>query len=52
MFNKVKDHLVRVDEHVTCPVCRTRFEIPSHQNIVFLEQLEGLPKDVEEDEDA
>lgn len=52
MFNKVKDHLVRVDEHVTCPVCRTRFEIPSHQNIVFLEQLEGLPRDVEEDEDV
>ena len=51
MFNKVKDHLVRVDEHVTCPGCRTRFEIPSHQNIVFLEQLEGLPKDVEEDEE-
>lgn len=51
MFNKVKDHLVRVDEHVTCPECRTRFEIPSHQNIVFLEQLEGLPKDVEEDEE-
>jgi hypothetical protein len=45
MFNKVKDYLVRVDEHVTCKACRKRFEIPSHRNIVFLEELEGLPKD-------
>lgn len=52
MFNKVKNHLVRVDDHVTCPVCRTRFEVPSHRNVVFLEELEGLPKDVEEDEEA
>ena len=45
MFHKVKDYLVRVDEHVTCKTCRKRFEIPSHRNIVFLEELEGLPKD-------
>jgi hypothetical protein len=45
MFSKVKDYLVRVDEHVTCKTCRKRFEIPSHQNIVFLQDLEGLPKD-------
>jgi hypothetical protein len=51
MFEKVKDHLVRVDEHVVCKSCGRRFEIPSHRNIVFLEELEGLPKDVEEDEE-
>ena len=45
MFNKVKDYLVRVDEHIVCLTCRKRFEIPSHRNIVFLEELEGLPKD-------
>jgi len=28
-----------------CKSCGKRFDIPSHQNIVFLEQLEGLPKD-------
>jgi hypothetical protein len=50
MFEKVKDHLVRVDNDVTCPTCRTRFEIPSHRALVFLEELEGLPKDVEDDE--
>jgi DNA-directed RNA polymerase subunit RPC12/RpoP len=48
MFEKVKDHLVRVDSDVTCKTCGKRFEIPSHSNIVFLEQLEGLPQDVEE----
>jgi transcription elongation factor Elf1 len=45
MFAKVKDHLVRVDADVTCKSCGKRFEIPSHQNIVFLEQLEGLPQE-------
>ncbi len=45
MFGKVKDHLIRVDDDVTCPVCRRRFEIPSHRALVFLEELEGLPQD-------
>lgn len=45
MFAKVKDHLVRIDSDVTCKSCGKRFEIPSHQNIVFLEQLEGLPQE-------
>lgn len=50
MFDKVKDHLVRVDDDVTCPTCRKRFEIPSHRALVFLEELEGLPQDVEDEE--
>jgi hypothetical protein len=45
MFAKVKDHLIRVDDDVTCPSCRRRFEIPSHRALVFLEELEGLPQD-------
>ena len=52
MFQKLKDYLVRVDDVLNCPVCRQRFEVPSHRNIVFLEELEGLPQDVDEDEDA
>jgi hypothetical protein len=48
MFAKVKDHLVRVDSDVTCKTCGKRFEVPSHRNIVFLEELEGLPKDDDE----
>ena len=45
LFEKVKDHLIRVDDEVTCKMCGKRFEIPSHQALIFLEQLEGLPKD-------
>ena len=44
MFDKVKDHLVRVDDDVTCKTCGQGFEIPSHAPLVFLEELEGLPK--------
>ena len=32
-------------EDVTCKTCGKRFEIPSHRNVVFLEELEGLPKE-------
>jgi hypothetical protein len=45
MFAKVKDHLVRIDDDVTCKTCGKRFEIPSHRALIFLEELEGLPKD-------
>ena len=47
LFAKVKDHLIRVDDEVTCKTCGKRFEIPSHQALVFLHDLEGLPKDDE-----
>ena len=29
IFEKSKDHLIRVDDDVTCKVCGKRFEIPS-----------------------
>ena len=45
LFEKVKDHLIRVDDEVACKTCGKRFEIPSHQALIFLEQLEGLPKE-------
>ena len=45
IFSKVKDHLIRVDDEVTCTTCGKRFEIPSHQALVFVQDLEGLPKD-------
>jgi hypothetical protein len=50
LFSKVKDHLVRVDDDVTCKTCGRRFEIPSHRGLIFLEELEGLPKDEEAEE--
>jgi hypothetical protein len=52
IFGKSKDHLIRVDDDLVCSSCRKRFEIPSHRALVFLEELEGLPQDVEDDEDA
>ena len=51
-FAKLRNHLLRLDDEVTCKACGKKFEIPSLQSLVFLDQLEGLPKDVEEDEDA
>ena len=42
---RVKDHLIRVDDDVTCKTCGKRFEIPSHRALVFLEELEGLPQE-------
>ncbi len=47
MFAKLKDHLVRVDDDVVCKACGKKFEIPSHRALVFLEELEGLPRDEE-----
>jgi transcription elongation factor Elf1 len=51
LFTKSKDHLIRVDDDVTCKACGKRFEIPSHRALIFLEELEGLPQDVEEEDE-
>ena len=45
IFSKVRDHLIRVDEDVTCKTCGKRFEIPSQHALVFVDQFEGLPKE-------
>ena len=45
MFAKVKDHLIRAEDEVICKTCGKRFELPSHQSIVALDQYEGLPKE-------
>ena len=42
---------VRVDDDVVCKTCGKRFEIPSHRALIFLEELEGLPQDVDEEEE-
>lgn len=49
IFKKVRNHLFRIDDDLTCKTCGKRFEIPSHQALVFLEELEGLPKDDEQE---
>jgi DNA-directed RNA polymerase subunit RPC12/RpoP len=39
LYAKLRDHLFRVDDVVTCKHCRRRIEIPSHQSMVFLDEL-------------
>ena len=45
MFAKVKDHLVRVDDDVTCKTCGKRFEIPSHRGSSFSRSWKGCRKE-------
>jgi uncharacterized protein YbaR (Trm112 family) len=49
-FAKLRDHLIRVDDEVVCKACGRKFEIPSMHSLLFVDQLEGLPRDVEDDE--
>jgi hypothetical protein len=49
-FAKLRDHLIRVDDEVICKTCGKKFEIPSLHSLLFVDQLEGLPKDIDEEE--
>jgi hypothetical protein len=42
-FAKLRDYLLRLDDHVVCKVCGRKFEIPSQHSLVFVDQLSGLP---------
>ena len=46
-FDKLRDYLVRLDDHVTCKTCGKRFDIPSQHSMMFTEQLSGLPNEEE-----
>jgi transcription elongation factor Elf1 len=46
-FNKLRDHLLRLDDEVTCKTCGKKFEIPSQHSLMFVDQLAGLPNDEE-----
>ena len=46
-FAKLRDYLLRLDDDVTCKTCGKRFEIPSQQSLMFVDQLEGLPNEEE-----
>ncbi|MEZ5294130.1 MAG: hypothetical protein R2745_23815 [Vicinamibacterales bacterium] len=50
-FAKLRDHLIRVDDELTCKTCGKRFEIPSMHSLVFVDQIEGLPR-VDDEDDA
>jgi len=36
MFPKLRNYMIRADDVVVCEACRRRFDIPSHQSLVFL----------------
>jgi transcription elongation factor Elf1 len=44
-FAKLRDHLLRLDDDVTCKACGKKFEIPSQQSLLFVDQLAGLPNE-------
>jgi len=51
-FAKLRDHLIRVDDELVCKTCGKKFEIPSLHSLLFVDQLEGLPRDVEDEGSA
>ena len=44
-FDKLRDHLLRLDDEVTCKTCGKKFEVPSLHSLLFIDQLDGLPQD-------
>jgi hypothetical protein len=46
-FAKLRDYLLRLDDEVTCRSCSKKFEIPSQQSMLFVDQFAGLPNDEE-----
>ena len=44
-FAKLRDYLLRLDDEVVCKACGKKFEIPSQQSMIFIDQLAGLPND-------
>jgi DNA-directed RNA polymerase subunit RPC12/RpoP len=51
LYAKLRDYIIRIDDVLVCKTCQRKFEIPSHQSLVFIDDIPtGLPKDVEEDE--
>ena len=46
-YAKLRDDLLRLDDEVTCKTCSKKFEIPSQQSLLFVDQLAGLPNEEE-----
>jgi hypothetical protein len=44
-FAKLRDYLLRLDDEVSCKTCGKKFEIPSQQSLLFVDQLAGLPNE-------
>ena len=39
LYAKLRDYLIRMDDDVTCKSCSKRFDIPSHQSMVFVDDM-------------
>ena len=50
-FAKLRNYLLRLDDEVTCKVCGKKFEIPSQQSLLFVDDLAGLPDEEELERD-
>ena len=50
LFPKLRSYMIRTDDMLTCPTCRRRFEVPSHQSLVFLADGQ-LPVTFDPDDD-
>jgi hypothetical protein len=44
-FAKLRNYLLRLEDVVTCKACGRKFEIPSQQSLLWVDQLDGLPND-------
>ena len=44
-FAKLRNYLLRVEDEVTCRTCGKKFEIPSQQSLLFVDDLQGLPNE-------
>lgn len=44
-FAKLRNYLLRVEDEVVCKACGKKFEIPSQQSLIFVDQLAGLPNE-------
>jgi DNA-directed RNA polymerase subunit RPC12/RpoP len=51
LYGKLRDYLIRIDDDVTCKTCGKRFEIPSHQSMVFVDEQAGSPVGDDPDDD-
>jgi hypothetical protein len=46
-FAKLRNYLLRVEDEVVCRTCGKKFEIPSQQSLLFVDDLQGLPNEDE-----
>ena len=51
LYAKLRDYLIRLDDDVVCKACSKRFEIPSHQSMVFVDEQGKTPQGSDDPDD-